>query len=199
MKNIIYLLILNFSISCHSQVSKNEVVNYLNNSILINASYSAVNLPKAKVVFPNNINAKFKSIIDVMISKDTEAKNLVFCNQYLINYKVKTLYVNFICIEKSISSMFCDNYDDIDFEVFNLYIANDGNVYRLEIKKDAYLNDTISKFVVTSDVDCNYDSTVINYLMIDNRKYKLFISKDKVCNDVIDLEINSLDLIITKL
>jgi hypothetical protein len=197
MKYILSFLILSFTISCESQTLKEQFLNALTTSTYSNVNYKNDITGKIRVISPNGFNQKKITVINTLINYDLSTySSSADCEKYLSNYEVKTLSYNFISLKKSLSSMFCDAQDDIDYEVYNFFLANDGVVYNINLKKSNYIMDEVNKFIVGADIDCNYSIENINlYLLFKNNKPKLFIVKDKVCNGMIDLDINKLEFI----
>ncbi len=198
MKYIISFLILSFSISCRSQTPKEEFLDALSNSTdYIN--YNDGITGKIRIVSPIDLNPKATTVMNTLINYDLSTYSSgVDCEKYLSKYEVKTFSYNFISVKKYLSSMFCEVQDDIDYEVYNFFFANDGVLYNVNIKKNNYITDEVNKFISVSDVDCNYSfDKIFLYLFFDNNNPKLFVLKDKVCNKVIDLDINKLELIFT--
>ncbi len=197
MKYIVSFLILSFTISCKSQTLNEQFLNVLTTSTYSNVNYKNDITGKIRVVSPIDLNQKTIAVMNTLINYDlsTYSSN-ADCGKYLSNYEVKTLSNNFLSLKKSLSSMFCDTQDDIEYEVYNFFLANDGVVYNINLKKNNYIMDETNKFILAADVDCNYSiENIYLYLLFENNKPKLFIVKDKVCNGMIDLDINKLEFI----
>ncbi len=197
MKYIVSLLVVYFTISCNSQTLKEQFINNLAISSNSNVIYQHDDDGKVRVFYPTNLSEVMTNLVDGLNAYDLSTYSSgADCKKYLINYKVKTLNNNFISIQKSLSSMFCNSHDDIDYEVYNFFLTDDGMVYSINVKKNNYLIEKINKFLLNADVDCNYSIENIRlYLLFENCKPKLFIVRDKVCNEIIDLDINKLDFI----
>lgn len=197
MKYIVSFLILSFTISCKSQTLKEQFLNTLTTSTYNNVNYKNDVTGKIRIVSPIGFNQKTITAMNTLINYDLRTySSSVDCEKYLSNYEVKTFNGNFISLKKSLSSMFCDPQDDIEYEVYNFFLANDGVVYNINLKKSNYITDEVNKFILNTDVDCNYSiENIYLYLLFENNKPKLFIVKDKVCNGMIDLDINKLEFI----
>lgn len=199
MKYIIAFLALHFATtSCTSQTVKDQFMNVLTLPSNTNVSYGNDGGDKILVRYPLiDVAEEMVNATDLLINTDLSIPTTE-CGKYLSILKLKTYSHNFISIQKSLSYMFCPASDDIEYETFNLFRANDGIVYRINLKKNSYVMGEINKFISTADVDCNYSNEdIYSYLLFENNIPKLFIVKDKVCNAIIGLDINKLEFIFT--
>ena len=191
MRIILFLLKINLVTSCSAQTLQEQLVNALNASSLQNITYTENQLNRVKIVYPTNINESFNPVLLDSISNDSNIENLCSGGSYLIKYEVKALSPNFVSILKIKASNFCDFYDDIEYQTLNLFLANDNKVYSIILNNSAQLKNTINNFIF-QDPGCNSPSNTLNTLLLfTDKKLKLFIVKDKVCNELIDYTMNN--------
>lgn len=174
-----------------------QFINTLTTTTFSKFNYKDTVTGKIRVVSPIGFNQETKPVMNTLINYDLSSYSTnADCEKYLSTYEVKTLTYSFLSLKKSLSYMFCNSRDDIDYEVYNFFLANDGVLYNINLKKNHYIIDEVNKFIINADVDCNFTFEEINlYLFFEKNTPKLFIVKDKVCNGMIDLNINNLEFI----
>lgn len=206
MKYLIALIALQFTINCTSQTIKEQFMGAINQQPLNNnVTYSYDGFGNnIKVHWPNvYVAEEMVTLTDRLINDPSSlayGTTLGECGKYDIVLKVKTYNYNFLSIEQAYSSMFCPIRDDMEFETFNFFYANDGVVYTVGARRNGYVDSQIDKFLLTADKDCNYDKKYLRpHLVFENNVPRLYISKDKVCTEYAlqPLDITKLDLIFT--
>lgn len=204
MKYILVLIALQFSLNCTSQTIKDQFLNVLNEQPILNVTYGFDGFgSNMKVRYPNvDIAEEMVYLTDRLINDQSPLAytNTLGCGKYDIMLKMKSYSYNFLSLEQAYAKMFCPVRDDVEYETFNLFRANDGLVYIINARRNGYVDSQIDKFLLTADPDCNYDKKELRpHLVFENNVPRLFIVQDKVCTvyALQPLDITKLDLIIT--